>query len=36
MLAHNKLGPIRADSTLHAALAEYQRMERQDFDGNAS
>jgi succinate dehydrogenase/fumarate reductase flavoprotein subunit len=25
------LGPIRADSTLHAPLAEYQRMERQDL-----
>jgi fumarate reductase (CoM/CoB) subunit A len=31
MLAHNKLGPIRADSTLNEALAEYERMEREDL-----
>jgi fumarate reductase (CoM/CoB) subunit A len=30
MLAHNKLGPIRDESTLKEALAEYERMERED------
>jgi fumarate reductase (CoM/CoB) subunit A len=30
MLAHNKLGPIREERTLHEALAEYERIERQD------
>ncbi len=30
MLAHNKLGPIRDQGTLREALAEYERIERQD------
>jgi fumarate reductase (CoM/CoB) subunit A len=30
MLAHNKLGPIRDEKTLQEALAEYERIERQD------
>jgi len=30
MLAHNKLGPIREERTLHEALAEYERIECQD------
>ncbi len=30
MLAHNKLGPIRDERTLQEALAEYERIERQD------
>jgi fumarate reductase (CoM/CoB) subunit A len=31
MLAHNKLGPIRDGGTLHEALTEYERMEREDL-----
>ena len=30
MLAHNKLGPIREERTLREALAEYERIERED------
>jgi fumarate reductase (CoM/CoB) subunit A len=30
MLAHNKLGPIREKKTLEEALAEYERIERED------
>jgi fumarate reductase (CoM/CoB) subunit A len=30
MLAHNKLGPIRDERTLKEALAEYERIERED------
>jgi fumarate reductase (CoM/CoB) subunit A len=30
MLAHNKLGPIREKRTLEEALAEYERIERED------
>jgi fumarate reductase (CoM/CoB) subunit A len=30
MLAHNKLGSIRHESTLEQALAEYERIERED------
>ena len=30
MLAHNKLGPIREERTLNEALAEYERIERED------
>jgi succinate dehydrogenase/fumarate reductase flavoprotein subunit len=30
MLAHNKLGPIRKERTLKEALAEYERIERED------
>jgi len=30
MLAHNKLGPIRHERTLEEALAEYERIERED------
>jgi len=30
MLAHNQLGPIRDEKTLKAALAEYERIERED------
>jgi succinate dehydrogenase/fumarate reductase flavoprotein subunit len=30
MLAHNKLGPIRDAQTLGEALAEYERIERED------
>jgi fumarate reductase (CoM/CoB) subunit A len=30
MLAHNKLGPIREARTLKEALAEYERVERED------
>jgi succinate dehydrogenase/fumarate reductase flavoprotein subunit len=30
MLAHNKLGPIREERTLREALAEYERIERDD------
>ena len=30
MLAHNKLGPIREERTLMEALAEYERIERED------
>ena len=30
MLAHSKLGPIREDRTLREALAEYERIERDD------
>jgi fumarate reductase (CoM/CoB) subunit A len=30
MLAHNKLGPIRDEKTLKEALAEYERIERED------
>ena len=30
MLAHNKLGPIREERTLKEALAEYERIERED------
>jgi succinate dehydrogenase/fumarate reductase flavoprotein subunit len=30
MLAHNKLGPIREERTLKEALAEYERVERED------
>ena len=30
MLAHNKLGPIRHERTLKDALAEYERIERED------
>jgi fumarate reductase (CoM/CoB) subunit A len=30
MLAHNKLGPIRDEKTLREALAEYERIERED------
>lgn len=30
MLAHNKLGPIREARTLKEALAEYERIERED------
>ncbi len=30
MLAHNKLGPIRHEQTLKEALAEYERIERED------
>src|SRR5262249_8824088 len=29
-LAHNKLGPIREERTLKEALAEYERIERED------
>jgi succinate dehydrogenase/fumarate reductase flavoprotein subunit len=40
MLAHNKLGPIREERTLKEALAEYERIEREDvpamrLDGRA-
>jgi fumarate reductase (CoM/CoB) subunit A len=31
MLAHNKLGPIRSERSLHEALAEYERIEREDI-----
>jgi fumarate reductase (CoM/CoB) subunit A len=31
MLAHNKLGPIREARTLGEALAEYERIEREDM-----
>ena len=31
MLAHNKLGPIREERTLREALAEYERIEREDL-----
>jgi succinate dehydrogenase/fumarate reductase flavoprotein subunit len=31
MLAHNKLGPIRHERTLTEALAEYERIEREDM-----
>jgi len=31
MLAHNKLGPIREERTLREALAEYERIEREDM-----
>jgi len=31
MLAHNKLGPIREARTLKEALAEYERIEREDI-----
>jgi succinate dehydrogenase/fumarate reductase flavoprotein subunit len=31
MLAHNKLGPIRHQRTLNEALAEYERIEREDL-----
>jgi succinate dehydrogenase/fumarate reductase flavoprotein subunit len=31
MLAHNKLGPIRHERTLTEALAEYERIEREDL-----
>jgi len=30
MLAHNKLGPIREERTVREALAEYERIERED------
>ena len=30
MLAHNKLGPIREERTLREALAEYERIEREE------
>ena len=30
LLAHNKLGPIREERTLREALAEYERIERED------
>jgi succinate dehydrogenase/fumarate reductase flavoprotein subunit len=30
MLAHNKLGPMREERTLKEALAEYERIERED------
>jgi fumarate reductase (CoM/CoB) subunit A len=30
MLAHSKLGPIREERTLREALAEYERIERED------
>jgi len=30
MLAHNKLGPIREERTLKEALAEFERIERED------
>jgi succinate dehydrogenase/fumarate reductase flavoprotein subunit len=30
MLAHNKLGPIRDETTLKEALVEYERIERED------
>jgi succinate dehydrogenase/fumarate reductase flavoprotein subunit len=30
MLAHNKLGPIREERTLKEALAEYERIEREE------
>jgi succinate dehydrogenase/fumarate reductase flavoprotein subunit len=30
MLAHNKLGPIREEQTLKQALAEYERIEREE------
>jgi len=30
MLAHHKLGPIREERTLREALAEYERIERED------
>src|SRR5215468_11511048 len=30
MLAHNKLGPIRDERTLREALAQYERIERED------
>ena len=30
MLAHHKLGPIRDERTLQEALAEYERIERED------
>ena len=33
MLAHNKLGPIRHERTLSEALAEYERIEREDMPG---
>jgi succinate dehydrogenase/fumarate reductase flavoprotein subunit len=33
MLAHNNLGPIRDEKTLQEALAEYERIERQDVPG---
>jgi fumarate reductase (CoM/CoB) subunit A len=33
MLAHNKLGPIRHERTLKEALAEYERIEREDMPG---
>lgn len=31
MLAHNKLGPIRSERSLREALAEYQRIDREDI-----
>jgi len=31
MLAHNKLGPIRQERSLQEALAEYERIEREDI-----
>src|SRR5262245_45453416 len=31
MLAHSKLGPIREERTLREALAEYERIEREDL-----
>jgi fumarate reductase (CoM/CoB) subunit A len=31
MLAHNKLGPIRQERTLGEALAEFERIEREDM-----
>jgi fumarate reductase (CoM/CoB) subunit A len=31
MLAHTKLGPIRDETTLKEALAEYERIEREDL-----
>jgi fumarate reductase (CoM/CoB) subunit A len=31
ILAHNKLGPIREERTLKEALAEYERIEREDL-----
>lgn len=31
MLAHEKLGPIREEKTLREALAEYERIEREDL-----
>lgn len=31
MLAHEKLGPIREERTLREALAEYERIEREDL-----
>ena len=30
MLAHNKLGPIREECSLKEALAEYERIEREE------